>query len=181
MKGRGTFYPRLGIRQGVRGPPEDREAAEEASEWRSSRREQGRFGHWPGPEAAAWEPIRVTFSCHEDVPIREAPRLPQAVLAASEHNVFSGVQSQAAGEKKGRLCSVHNSSIFCEIHNIHLTQGNSPGSLMLDGLSKQWCFLSSWEFKTHAVEMSFCCCWRKQNRTDFCETRIVFTVSWSSS
>lgn len=106
---RNILSTRLGIEQGVRGPPEDREAAEEVSEWRSPRREQGRFrhsGHWPGPEAAAWEPIRVTFPCHEDVPIREAPRLPQAVLAAGEHDVFSGVQSQAAGEKKGRLCSV---------------------------------------------------------------------------
>lgn len=88
--------------------------------------------------------------------------------------LFRGCKSKLQEKRKAGyvLYQFH----LIEIQKIHLTRGNRPRNLILDGLSKQWCFLSSWELKIRAVEMSCCCCWRKKTMTDFCETRIVFTL-----
>lgn len=65
-------------------------------------------------------------------------------------------------------------------HQFHFC--NIQRWLILDGPNKQQCFLSSQEFKIHAMQMSFCYYWRKQqNVTDVCETRNVSTSSWGSS
>lgn len=125
----------LGIQQSVQGPPE---RGSKSGQWMKELQEgagpvQGLWAlTWAWSSSLRANPCALPLSAgcsHQGSPMSSTgghrPR--------STRCFFGGVKpSYKRKERQVMFCA---SSTSCEIHKNHLTQGNSPRSLILDGLS----------------------------------------------